>query len=45
MFVQSEDEALRLFGDNYKRIEVLDPCSNITCRNKSQQEYSSNQER
>ncbi len=29
MFTQSEDEALRLFGDNYKRIEVLDPAQTL----------------
>ena len=25
MFVRSEDEALRWFGDNYKRVKVVDP--------------------
>jgi len=29
MFTQSEDEALSLFGDNYKRIEVLDPAQTL----------------
>jgi len=29
MFTQSEDEALALFGDNYKRIEVLDPAQTL----------------
>ena len=29
MFVKSEDEALRLFGDNYKRIAVLDPTQSL----------------
>jgi len=29
MFVKSEDEALRWFGDNYKRVEVLDPAQTL----------------
>ena len=29
MFVRGEDDALRLFGDNYKRIEVLDPAQTL----------------
>jgi len=29
MFTQSEDEALSLFGDNYKRVEVLDPAQTL----------------
>jgi hypothetical protein len=29
MFVKNEDEALKRFGDNYKRIEVLDPAQTL----------------
>ena len=29
MFVKNEDEALKWFGDNYKRIEVLDPAQTL----------------
>ena len=29
MFVRSEDEALQWFGDNYKRVEVLDPAQTL----------------
>ena len=29
MFVRSEDEALKWFGDNYKRIEVIDPAQTL----------------
>ena len=29
MFVKSEDEALRLYGDNYKRVDVLDPTQSL----------------
>ena len=29
MFVRNEDEALKWFGDNYKRIEVIDPAQTL----------------
>ena len=29
MFVKNEDEALKWFGDNYKRVEVLDPAQTL----------------
>jgi len=37
MFTQSEDEALRLFGDNYRRIEVLDPAQTLHVGTKARQ--------
>ncbi len=37
MFTQSEDEALALFGDNYRRIEVLDPAQTLHVGTKARQ--------
>ena len=37
MFTQSEDEALALFGDNYKRIAVLDPAQTLHVGTKARQ--------
>jgi len=37
MFTQSEDEALALFGDNYKRVEVLDPAQTLHVGTKARQ--------
>ena len=38
MFTQSEDEALALFGDNYKRIAVLDPAQTLHVGTKARQQ-------
>ena len=39
MFVRSEDEALRLYGDNYKRIAPLDPTESLHVGTKARQSY------
>mgnify|MGYP003117287446 CR=1 FL=1 len=37
MFVRSEDEALRWYGDNYKRVEVIDPAQTLHVGTKARQ--------
>ena len=38
MFTKNEDEALALFGDNYKRIAVLDPAQTLHVGTKARQQ-------
>ena len=38
MFTQNEDDALALFGDNYKRIAVLDPAQTLHVGTKARQQ-------
>ncbi len=37
MFVKNEDEALRWFGDNYQRVEVIDPAQSLHIGTKARQ--------
>ena len=39
MFVKGEDEALRLYGDNYKRVAPLDPTESLHVGTKARQAY------